>query len=192
MDQRSERSAEPTWLGAESIDPETFHGGTLWVGQHSGDGDVLVYDPSEGDADGEVVSFYSLSKHRTRCFPRAMVGLQINPLADEEASERALQDYAKRDDLQAAHGDELEADRTAHAERQRDAVIEAHRRYIEGLGLDYEGVERTDGNRKSGRRTKCTSCGIALDDFAHAACSICQGVLCSCGACLCGAPVKGR
>ena len=192
MDQVSESGTSPVWLGDEGSATTGMPGGDgLWVGKHSGDDDLLVFDPSEADPRADVISFYSLAKHRTRSFPRSLVGEKINP-ADEVSSARALKDYARRATLQAERDGEREADRSAHAEQQREAVIEAHQRYVESLGLEYEGVERTDGNRKSGRRTKCASCGIPLDDFAHAACSACSGVLCSCGACLCGATVKGR
>lgn len=193
MNQVSESGTSPLWLGEDGSSPSGLPGGNgLWVGKHTGDDDLLVFDPAEADAEADVLSFYSLAKHRTRSFPRELVGSKINPVTDEVSSARALKDYARREALQAERDGEREADRSAHAEQQREAVIEAHQRYVEALGLEYEGVERTDGNRKSGRRTKCASCAIPLDDFAHAACTACNGVLCSCGACLCGATVKGR
>lgn len=192
MDQLNESGgATPAWLGQESSTDSIGEGG-IWVAQHAGDDDLLVFDPAEADSRPDVISFYSLAKHRRRSFPRAMVGSKITPVTDEVSNARALKDYARRAALQAERDGAREADRTAHAEQQREAVIEAHQRYVESLGITYEGVERTDGNRKSGRRTKCASCGIALDDFAHAACTVCGGVLCSCGACACGAPVRGR
>lgn len=184
MDERSD--AGTTWLG-EAGDAGMPGSEGIWVGRHSGDGDLLIFDPSESNGAGSVVAFYSLEKHRRRSFPRTLIGETIQPLADEEESARALEDYARRGSLRAQRNDEREADRSAQAEQQRESVVEAHRRFVEALGLEYAGVERTDGNRKSGRRTKCPSCGIALDDFAHAACTICGGVLCSCGACVCGA-----
>lgn len=192
MNRPSEGGANPEWLGAEGDPAGPFEAAGMWVGRHRGDDDLLVFDPAEGDAAGEMIVFYSLGKHRRRSFPRSVLGDKIDRLTDELSTARALKDYARRADLQAERDETREADRSAHAEQQREAVIEAHRRYVEGLGLTYEGVERTDGDRRSGRRTKCPACGIPLDDFAHAACSICAGVLCSCGACVCGAPVRGR
>jgi hypothetical protein len=192
MNQLRESGVTPAWLGQEGSGSEALNGDGLWVGQHSGDDDLLVFDPAEGDSRADIISFYSLAKHRRRSFPRDVVGEKIKPVTDEVSNARALKDYARRATLQAERDGAREADRSAHAEQQREAVIEAHRRHVEGLGISYEGVERTDGNRKSGRRTKCASCGIPLDDFAHAACSVCDGVLCSCGACACGAPVRGR
>lgn len=183
MEERSE--AGTTWLGGDGAGSEPGENG-LWVGKHAADGDLLVFDPAESDGAGTVVAFYSLAKHRRRSFPRDLIGKTIKPLKDDKASARALEDYARRGSLRAEREDQREADRSAQAEQQRESVVDAHRRFVEGLGLSYEGVERTDGNRKSGRRTKCPSCGIALDDFAHAACTICGGVLCSCGACVCG------
>lgn len=192
MNQLNESGATPAWLGPEGPLADSLGSQGLWVGKHSGDDDLLVFDPAEADSRGDVISFYSLAKHRRRSFPREVVSERIKPLTDEVSSARALKDYARRAVLQAERRGAREADRTAHAEQQRQAVIEAHRHFVEALGVEYAGVERTDGNRKSGRRTKCPSCGIPLDDFAHAACSACGGVLCSCGACACGAPVRGR
>lgn len=190
MDQLS-GSGAGRWLGHD-FPAEGPDSSGLWVGRHAADDDLLVFDPAQGDGRGDVISFYSLAKHRMRSFPRSVLGEKIQPVTDEVSSARALKDYARREALQAQAEDAREADRNAHLEQQREAVIEAHRRYLEALGVDYAGVERTDGHRRSGRRTKCPTCGIVLDDFAHAACAACGGVLCSCGACLCGAPVKGR
>lgn len=191
MKQLNATGAGPGWLGADgSADP--LGAGEMWVGHHEADDDVLVYDPAEAGSRSDVVSFYSLAKHRRRSFPRAMIGTKITPVTDAKSSARALEAYARRAELEAERDGEREADRSAQAEQLRESVIEAHQRYLEGLGIDYEGVERTDGNRKSGRRTKCPACGIALDDFAHAVCGVCGGVLCSCGACACGVPSKAR
>lgn len=189
MNELGESGTSPAWLGRDAAVADR---GGLWVGKHSGDDDLLVFDPAEGDAEGETISFYSLAKHRRRSFPRGVVEERIQRVTDEKSAARALEDYARRTTLQAERDGAREADRTAHAEQQRESVIEAHRRWVESHGITYEGVERTDGHRKSGRRTKCGACGIALDDFAHAACSVCGGVLCSCGACACGAPGRGR
>lgn len=192
MDQRNSIDPGPAWLGGDGRSSEPLGGDEMWVAYHAADDDLLVYDPAESGSRNDVVSFYSLAKHRRRSFPRAMVGTRITPVTDESSSARALEDYARRAELEAERDGEREADRTAHAEQQRESVIEAHQRYMEGLGIAYEGVERTDGNRKSGRRTKCPACAIALDDFAHAVCAVCNGVLCSCGACACGATSRGR
>lgn len=192
MTQRNSMGASPAWLGAEGGSGDLLGGGEMWVAHHAGDDDLLVFDPAEAGSRTDVVSFYSLAKHRRRTFPRAMIGSQITPVTDEASSARALEDYARRAELEAELVGEREADRSAQAEQLRESVIEAHQRYLEGLGVDYVGVERTDGNRKAGRRTKCPACGIALDDFAHAVCAACGGVLCSCGACSCGVVPRGR
>jgi hypothetical protein len=164
----------------------------MWVGRHSGDDDLLIFDPREEDPGGENISFYSLAKHRRRSFPRSFVESKIVRVTDESSAARALEDYARRSQLEAERDDAREADRSAQAEQLREAAITTHRRWVESQGLPYEGVERTDGNRKAGRRTKCVACGIALDDFAHAFCLSCNSVLCSCGACACGAVGRGR
>jgi hypothetical protein len=190
MNQLGDGGAAPAWLGREAAFEE--ESGGLWVGRHSGDDDLLVFDPAEVDPRAENISFYSLAKHRRRSFPRTVVESKIRPVTDAGSAARALQDYARRSVLEAERDGAREADRSAHAEQLREAVIEAHRQWVESQGIAYGGVERTDGNRKSGRRTKCIACGIALDDFAHAVCVVCSSVLCSCGACACGAVARGR
>ncbi|MQA91478.1 MAG: hypothetical protein GEU90_14845 [Gemmatimonas sp.] len=160
--------------------------GSFWIGKHSADQDLLVFDPNAVDADGEIIALYSLTQHRARSFRRSTLIERIRIITDAEEHARAKEDYEKRDLLRATHEQELEAARAERLERQRAAVVGAHRRYLEALELPYDGVRETDADHRPGRRTKCHSCGIALDDFARAVCVTCDGVLCSCGACACG------
>src|SRR5690606_1291900 len=101
MNELSESGVTSEWLGQEGILPSGFSDGGLWVGRHSGDDDVLVFDPAEGDAQAEVISFYSLAKHRRRSFRRDIIGTRIRPVTDEVSNARALKDYARREALQA-------------------------------------------------------------------------------------------
>ncbi len=188
------------WLGQETEKHtekrtekhEAFGGGRLWIGQHDGDQDLLVFDPSEADPHADVLSLYSLTQHRIRSFPRATVLTRIPALTDELGRARAKRDYARRASLRITHEQALAAARIERRNRQRSGVIAAHRRYIESLGLEYQGERETPADHRPGRRTKCHACGIALDDFAGAVCGICNRVLCSCGACACGYPVHSH
>ncbi len=164
----------------------------LWVGRHSVDGDLLVLDPAADDPNGAFLSFYSLTQYRRRTFPRAVALEKIQPLDDELGIARAEKEYLRRDVLEAEHGARLESADEERAQRQKEAVIAAHRRHMEANGLDYQGVVDTAVEGKKGRRTRCHACGIALDDFVGTCCGACHGVLCSCGACGCGATVRTR
>lgn len=166
--------------------PEAFTGGGFWIGRHSEDQDLLVFDPSLADASAPIVALYSLSQHRTRSFPRATLLQRIHPVTDELSRARAIQEYGQRATLQAAMEAERAAEQSTRKNRQRDGVLAAHRRYIEDIGLEYQGERETGADHRPGRRTKCHVCGIALDDFVGAVCMICEGVLCSCGVCACG------
>jgi hypothetical protein len=191
MAQRKSGPDTSVWLGMASPQHEAFAGGEMWVGRHSGDQDILVFDPAQADATADPISLYSLSQHRIRSFPRATVVQKIQPLTDELGRARAIKEYGQRADLLAAHEAGLAEESTTRQDRRRESVLAAHKRYIEGLGLEYQGAHETAANHKSGRRTKCHVCGIGLDDFAGAVCGICDGVLCSCGGCACGI-VKGQ
>jgi|GEM_PF-3227273 len=178
---------------AEMMDTgEALREGKLWIGQHTADEDILVFDPAESDPGGNYLAFYSLTQYRRRTFPRSVVLEKIVPLADEIGSARAEKDYQRRATLEAEHGARLETADSERAQQQKHAVIEAHRRHLEAHGIEYQGVGETAVDGRKGRRTKCHSCGIALDDFAGTVCSVCHGVLCSCGACGCGSPVRAR
>jgi hypothetical protein len=180
------------WLGKGAGGQGAFGEGGLWIGQHAADQDILVFDPAESDVNASVISLYSLTHHRTRSFPRATVLDRIHPLEDELAFARARKDYEQRATLRAAHEEVMAEERTEQMSRQREPVLAAHRRYIESLGLDYQGERETPANHRPGRRSKCHACGIALDDFAGVVCVICDGVLCSCGACACKHPDHQR
>jgi hypothetical protein len=181
----------PTAPNEEGAPRAPFDESDLWVGQHVADDDILVFDPSEADSRANVLSLYSLTQHRTRSFPRSMIPQKIRVLTDEVGRARAKKAYASRDALRAEHEEALAGERLQLKERQRRGVIEAHRRYIESLGLTYRGDQATAAPRRAGRRVKCHSCGIALDNFAGAVCAICEGVLCSCGVCACGSRGSG-
>jgi hypothetical protein len=180
-------TAEATdgWAGA-------VDGGKLWIGQHSADLDILVLDPVECDPNGAVLTLYSLTQHRMRTFPRTVVNQKILPLDDEIAEARARKDYARRSALREEHESTMVEERTKRKEVVRGAILEAHRRYVEGLGLPYQGAVDDAPDRKPGRAVRCHSCGIWLDDFVGASCATCSAGLCSCGACSCGRETRSR
>ena len=161
----------------------------LWVGQHTADSDLLVFDPAEADPTADRLSFYSLTQHRIRVFPRAVAEERIRELTDAKGAAQALRTYKEREVRRAEHLDEQSVARAARDERQRDGVLRRHQQYLAGIGKPYEGVRSTSAEGKVRRRTSCKVCGIALDDFAHTACNACESVLCSCGACSCRAAV---
>jgi hypothetical protein len=181
MTKRASTAETPVWLGSEA-----FGDGKLWIGQHDTDQDVLIFDPSEADPHAEVLSLYSLTQHRTRRFPRAIVLQRIQALNGDGGLDRAKSDYEQRDALRAAYEAEQAMEAVRSRSRQKEGVLSAHRRYLESLGLPYEGSRETGPDHRPGRRTKCHTCGIVLDDFAGAVCITCDGVLCSCGSCACG------
>ncbi len=184
---RQQISGDTTsWLGQETEKHEAFGGGKLWIGQHTADQDILVFDPAEADPYADVLALYSLTHHRMRSFPRATVLARIPALTDELGRARAKRDYTRRTTLRNTHEQARVAARTERMDRQREGVIASHRHYIETLGLTWKGVHATPADHKPRRRTTCHTCGIILDDFAGVVCGICDGVLCSCGACACG------
>lgn len=202
MTPRKIQNDKPVWLGREGGDGapamlgggireqqverhEAFGGGKLWIGQHTADQDILVFDPAEADPLANILVLYSLTQHRRRSFARATVVQRIPVLTDEIAHVRAKKDYQQRTTLRAAHEQAQTAERAERVDRQRTRVIASHRRYVEALGLAYQGVRQTPADHNPKRRTKCNGCGINLDNFTDAICEICSGVLCSCGACAC-------
>lgn len=167
-------------------------GDGLWVGRHAADADILVFDPAEADPAAERLSFYSLTHHRLRTFPRAVVANQIREITDEAGAEQAKRAYEDRLARRVADEAQQEAERVERLERQRQSVLELHRRFLGELGIEYRGVRDTAKEGARRRRTRCHTCGISLDDFAGSVCVACDGVLCSCGACSCGGTLRGK
>jgi hypothetical protein len=167
-------------------------GETLWIAQHAIDQDILVFDSAESDASAPLLSFYSLTQFRKRTFSRSLVGKSIVEVTDDVRCARAKKDYARRDALLAAHRSEQETERAARDERQRELVLELHKKYLGSVDVEYQGVHEEPQTRKRSRRSVCHACKIALDDFAGVVCGVCDGVLCSCGACGCGSPIRTR
>lgn len=169
-----------------------FDGEKLWIGRHAADQDTLVFDPAESAPAAERVSFYSLTQHRTRTFPRAVVLRQIHGLTDDISWHRARHDYDDRASRRQEHSEEAAAAQARVVEHQRQSVVEAHSRYLEGIGAENRGVTPTPAAHRPGRRSKCHVCGIGLDDFASSICVACNGVLCTCGGCACTLGGAGR
>lgn len=185
-------SSSAAWMGSvpgSEIAGEraAFNDGMLWIGQHASDQDLLVFDPAESDPSADPVAFYSLTQHRQRTFPRSVVRQRIPGLADDISRRRAQHDYENRAALRQQHLDAAAEAQAARMDRQRQNVCDAHRRYVEAIGVEYLGTSPTPATHRPGRRSKCHVCALGLDDFASAVCGVCSGVLCSCGACACRA-----
>jgi hypothetical protein len=170
------------------------HGGQLWIGRHSGDGDTLVFDPDQA-ASGSYVSLFSLTQFRQRSFPRNVVEERIAALTDEKERAAALQRYREWPTLRAEHERAQQNAAEAEAGRRREDILALHRAYLEERGVPYPGVRDSSlapekGAPKPRARTACASCGIKLDDFVGTRCVGCNTVLCSCGACGCSGTPK--
>lgn len=163
---------------------------SLWIGEHAADGDILVLD-GPSDPDQGRISYYSLTQLRSRVFPAAIAAAKIKEVTDEIRLARARKQYAQRTELEAEHEQARAVERADVAERQREQVIRLHEKYMEGHGVEDEGVRETPANHKS-RRSKCHACAITLDDFVGRVCVKCNEVLCSCGACACGSRTRTR
>jgi hypothetical protein len=195
MATRTDGDRKEVWLGEDTPDRDGwFNGGNLWIGRHSADGDTLVFDPDVSDPAAGNVSLFSLTNLRHRVFPRPVVAAKIPEVTDPAERADAEKRYREWPALKEQREQERVAEREEVAERQRQGALDRHRHFLEERGIAYEGVRESGTAKATGRRrrTKCHSCGIALDDFAASECLVCDGVLCSCGACGCGAPVRER
>jgi pyruvate/2-oxoglutarate dehydrogenase complex dihydrolipoamide acyltransferase (E2) component len=169
-----------------------FNSGKMWIGRHSADQDVLVFDPEVSDPNATNLSFYSLSQFRTRSFPRAVAEQKIAEITEKKARAEAQAQYEQRTARKAAHDSEQSVAREGRTGKHREHAVEAHRRYVTNLGIEYLGVKDTTGQEIRPRRSRCGVCGIAVDNFVGAACLACNDLLCSCGACNCGTKTRAR
>ncbi|MEX2583607.1 MAG: hypothetical protein WD766_10045 [Gemmatimonadota bacterium] len=170
----------------ESEANEPFGGGKLWIGQHSADKALLVFDPAEADPRADVLGFYNLTQHRHCSFPRATALQKIKPVTDKGKIAKASEGYAARMALREEHEQSLAEASTERRERQRKILISKHRTYVQALGLTYGGIRGSDEGKRAAGSSRCDDCGIPLDDFLESVCELCSRVLCSCGACGCG------
>jgi hypothetical protein len=192
MAQHTSRSNLADWPEIVLRQNDAFGGGSLWIGEHQGDRDILVFDPAESDAHAEVLALYSLTQHRMRRFPRAMARDRIHPITDEAVRARAEKDYLERAGRRDVHQQAVDTAQAESMSRIREGIVLAHKRFIENRGLEYGGVETISPDGRRPRVTRCFACEITLDGFVGVVCGICSGVLCSCGACSCGKPTRER
>jgi hypothetical protein len=188
-----EGKREGAWLGNVADADAGFNGGKMWIGKHSADGDVLVFDPEVSDPTAANVELFSLTHLRHKRFSREVVAAKIQEVTDPAEQARVAEEYGRRKELREGRNREIAVAQDEAALRRRQGVIDRHREFMEERGLPYEGVRDTGTGKTTGskrRRTKCHACGIALDDFASSECLSCGGVLCSCGACGCAAPPR--
>jgi hypothetical protein len=173
-----------------------IHGGKLWVGRHSGDGDTLVFDPALGEGSSEYVSLFSLTQLRPRAFPLQVVQQRIEPISDAAERAAALKRYRTWPSLKAERERAQVREREEGTARRREQTLALHRAYLEARGVAYKGVrdssEATAGGPPKRARSVCGNCGIRLDDYVGTRCVACNGVLCSCGACACVGTVRSE
>jgi hypothetical protein len=192
MRQGAEHTDENRTDAASSAADGRFNHGRMWIGRHSADQDVLVFDPALSDPAAANVSFYSLTQFRNRTFPRAVAEQKIAEITEKDAWDEAQTLYEQRTARKAAHESEQSVAREERTGRHREQAIEAHRRYVTNLGIEYLGVRDTAGQEIRPRRSRCAVCGIAVDNFVGSACMACNDLLCSCGACNCGTKTRTR
>jgi hypothetical protein len=182
----------PIWLGSQmnnaAVDAPDSPRGEVWVGQHSVDADILVYDPAGQPSSSDLLAYFSMTQLRTRTFPRAVAARTIAELTDEVQAAQVKRDYQLRAQLSATREAELAAARASSLKLQKEEAVQRHERYLASLEIPYKGVRSTPSDHRKSRRTKCGSCGIGLDDYAGSLCNVCSESLCSCGACACKRP----
>ena len=97
-----------------------FDLGKMWIGRHSADQDVLVFDPAVSDPGATNLSFYSLSQFRTRTFPRSVAEQKIAEITEKAARAEAQELYEQRTARKAAHESEQSEAREERAGRHRE------------------------------------------------------------------------
>ena len=90
----------------------------------------------------------------------------LSTLLPSDAKEDLLVEINKTEDLM---------------EKQR---IEKHWHFLKSERRLYSGVIIAPNPRE----TRCWKCHLSLDDTFRVMCGVCGGLVCDCGACLCGHP----
>jgi hypothetical protein len=193
---RKDSGDNSVWIGQPHADQSASATSELWIGQHSGDEDILVLEPKESNPDAERMTFYSLTQFRPRVFSRSMVADRIHEVTDVDRVAEAKDLYSRRSELREELMAAQEAQRAStmadQVARRRDQTVELHRRHVEALSITYDGVRETGSGKVRRRASSCYVCGIHLDDLLGLVCVSCETVLCSCGACSCGRTSRAR
>jgi hypothetical protein len=159
-----------------------FDGQSLWIGRHSADDDVLVFDPVYAvPATGDRYPLYSLRQKRNRVFPVAVIHEKIVGVEGSER-ERLFEEYGA-----ARSAAEIEAQQRhdREAKQRRTTIERRHRLFLSRLELEYKGL-RSPTRTRSRRVDHCYNCKERVDSAIDPECAACGWIVCYCGACGCG------
>jgi hypothetical protein len=117
----------------------------------------------------------------------------IDPLPEAQVKEACTQLLAyRREFLSRATGFRVTKAELERRQRQaeREAIIEAHRRFLEQRSLPAQQVRLPSGRVR--RVTHCYHCKHHLDSAVDVECAACGWIVCRCGACGCGYSARGE
>ena len=132
----------------------------LWVGRFKATKALFVWDPSIQPDDEGFVLIYGVRSGRIRKEEREILKSVISRETDPDARKSAIEDYLKW---------------KRRGESERD-VREMRERCAQ---------DQPKGLPKQHRSPHCFACKKQLDSSVERKCSICGGLICKCGACLC-------
>lgn len=179
---RPESFLQEASVSAPAEKPEATAQRRLWVGDL--DGARLLYDPDlQIDGSPHVFLWDERSREVVKYVPhvlRKAIRTYRGPLPDGPLQREYLAWFE-------THGPAWRASELPYYLQQAEAVAR-HREKLSELGVPYGGVLGQDAQRTAVTRrvTHCYSCSQKLDGGIRLACSHCNWILCSCGACGCG------
>jgi hypothetical protein len=165
----------------------------LIVVKFNATGFIIVLDKALRCLNAKMVFAYSLRDYQIQKYMRDSIQTDVTIVKGSERM-RVVSRYERWKETPAAKTqlselpELVEESIAAGKQRARDVqklrALEAHKKYINDLGIEYPGVRAASS--KTHRVTYCWKCTSHLDNSVDSECNRCRGIFCYCGACLCG------
>ena len=158
----------------------------MWIGRHSADSDILVFDPALAQPQSGNVMLFSLDHLRPRSFTPAAAETLIDGITDPKEIASAKRAYRKWPERKAERDEAARQARADAVEERRRAISERHSAFLATLpSARGEAVEKARGSAKR-RVANCPACNRVLATGMNLQCDACAQRICTCGACSCG------
>lgn len=157
----------------------------VWVGKHRSSNAMFVFEPV---LEGRAVLIYSSLKGELLQCSKDQAQIIRNsclPVSEAVHAELIISYRVCMDRYDTEQKEQLRV-KAADLEKKTRLVFERlrerHRLFLLNKGKEYKGIQRASTYRSSG----CWFCKSYINNFTRLECLSCRGIICSCGACLCG------
>ncbi len=158
---------------------------SLWVGEYSDTGTLLVYDPVLQISEEDQVIVFSLTAKALRKYVRQELRRKITNVSDGSRRAYALSEYSKwREAADPSHLKQAYLDGLPEFGSSKGVVQDRHEQFLKARGLANFGARSRIGSDH--RSANCWRCRSSVNNSINLECGGCGWIICQCGACGCG------